>query len=639
MRSGAFKQLSKFIVPCILVLSALAISYFQPLDNFELATLDLRFLLRPAKSLPADKIALIEIGDDTIAKLGRFPFDRNYHAIIISALTEFGAKVILFDVLFSSPQEHDAELEEAVAQSDKVYLPFAFDIDSAGKANIITAKDYASQCLPALASKAKGTGHINVVPDPDGKFRRIPPYIKYNNKLYPNISFTAACGYLGINEKDLKFYPGERIKCGNNINVPLDERSQMIINYSGKWGKVFKHYSYVDVMQTYLAPAVGQEPILKPEYFKDKVCIVGVTTTGMDIHSTPFEPIYPGVGIHAEMFNSIVNQRFITRVNRWVNLAILMFLGGIIAIIALIVKPTKGLFALAFFLTAFIAASLLLFDLYGIWIDMVSPVLIIILLYLSLMIYKYISEWKGRLKSEYELGAARKIQESFLPKSVPDIKGIDVKAVMFTARQVGGDLYEFIEFDKEKMGIMIGDVSGKGVPASLFMAMVMGEFRCVTALHPDPVEAISRLNAKLVKESASDLFVTMLYAVFDLKNKSVAFANGGHLPLLYIGREKGSDFLDVTAGTPLGLMDGDYAGRTINFNEGDLFIFYTDGVTEAMNAKREMYSKERLASVVEKSRHLSTQDILKNIEKDVRKFEPKSTQHDDITAIVVKIKN
>ena len=322
MSLTAFKKALRLLIPCILILSALAISYFRLLDSFEFGTLDLRFFLRPAGAIPVGtEVVIIEIGDDTVAKLGRFPFDRNYHAIVITALSEFGAKAIVFDVLFGSPQEHDAELEDAVAQSGRVYLPFAFDIDSSKRSDLIAAKGYASECLPDLVAKAKGTGHINVVPDSDGKFRRVPTYINYNDKLYPNLSFLAACDYLGINRNDVKLYPGKYVNCGKNMTIPLDERSEMIVNYSGRWGKVFKHYSYVDVMQSYLAPAVGEKPLLKPGYFKDKVCIIGVTTTGMDIHSTPFEPVYPGVGIHAEIFSSIVNKNFIARASRWINLA------------------------------------------------------------------------------------------------------------------------------------------------------------------------------------------------------------------------------------------------------------------------------------------------------------------------------
>jgi len=637
MSIKTFKKILWFIIPCVLILAALAVSYFRILDNFELGTLDLRFVLRPARTLPADKVVIVEIGDDTVAKLGRFPFDRNYHAILINALSEFGAKTILFDVLFSSPQEHDAELEEAVADSGRTYLPLALDIDNKNRSNVISAKGYAGECLAGLAAKAKGTGQINVVPDTDGKFRRLPLYIRYGDKLYPNLSFLAACDYLGIDKNDIEFYPGRRARCGKGLTIPLDERSGIIINYSGKWGKVLKHYSYADVIQSYLAIAMGQKPILKPDYFKDKVCVIGLTALGMDIHSTPFEPIYPGVGIHAEIFDSIVNKNFITRVSRWADIVILLFLMALISLITFMTKPMKGLLALIFLLAIFIALGLFLFDRYGIWFDMVCPILIMILLYLSLTLYKYMSEWKNRLRHEYELGTARAIQESFLPKTIPDVKGAEIKAAMFAARQVGGDLYEFIEFDKDRIGIMIGDVSGKGIPASLFMAMVLGEFRCINAINSDPREVLSLLNAKLVKESSSNLFVTMFYAIFNLKDRSVAFANGGHLPLLRVSRGKKPEFLDVVEGTPLGLLNGEYSERSIGFAQGDVFLFYTDGITEAMDHHREMYGKEAFASVVEKNAHLPAERILAAIEKDVRRFEPKSTQHDDMTMIVVKI--
>jgi CHASE2 domain-containing sensor protein len=637
MGKNTVQRLLKPAVPAVLMLAALAASYFRVFDNFEALTLDTRFVLRPAKAVVSDKIAIIEISEDTVAKLGRFPFDRQYHAIIINALTEFGARAIVIDLLFSAPQEHDAELAEAVAQSGRTYLACALDIDNAGRSDIVTAKGYAAECLGDLAKKAKGVGHINAIPDPDGKFRRISPYISYKDRLYPNLSFLAACDYLGVPKKDIELYPGRYLNCGRGLIIPLDEKSNIIVNYSGKWGEVFKHYSYVDVLQSYMAPAVGDKPILNPELFKDKICVVGLTTLGMDIHPSPFEPIYPGCGIHAEILKSIINKDFIARVSRWINLAVLVFLCALIAAITLITKPIKGLIALIIIGSSFVASCLALFDIYGLWLDIVCPLVVMILLYLSLMLYKYISEWKNRLRSEYELGTAKTIQQSFLPKKVPQTPGMDIAAAMFTARQVGGDLYEFIEFEDGRLGVMIGDVSGKGIPASLFMAMVMGEFRCFVAADLGPREVISRLNAKLVKESASNLFVTMFYTVFDLKGKSLEFANGGHLPLLLLRKGKESEFLDVEEGAPLGLLDGDYSGRSANFNKGDIFIFYTDGITEAMNNKREMYGKERLAAVAKRFMDLPAKDILENIEKDVRRFEPKSTQHDDMTIIVAKL--
>lgn len=632
----AFKRTAGFIIPLAALLLISAASYFRLLDNYELVSLDRRFLSRPAAPI-SDKVVIVEIGEDAVKKLGRFPFDRNYHALLISALSAFGAKAIVFDLLFNVPEEHDKELAEAIGQAGNVYIPFALDIDINKKSNIISANGYVAKCLEDLAAASKGIGHINIVPDSDGKFRRIPLYIKYGNNLYPHLSFLAGCGYLGIKSEDVRIRQGEYALCGNNIRIPLDERSNLIINYSGKWGKVFKHYSYVDILQTYLAGMVGEKPILRPDFFKDKVCVVGITAAGADIHPSPFEPIYPGVGVHAETLNSMINNKFISRVSREVNLCVLIILCLFFSVIIFKTKPMNGFLALILVIALSLIASLFLFNNFGIWIDIVCPVMVMGLLYLSIASYKYLGEWRGRIALDRELDIAKKIQESFLPKNIPRVNGIDIAARMITARKVGGDLYDFVEFSPDEFGIMIGDVSGKGIPASLFMAMVSGAFKSFALPEVKPEQVLLNLNYKLVKESSSNLFVTVFYAIFDMRNKVLRYANGGHLPVLYLTKNKASIFLNVEDGAPLGLMDGAYSGGEKRFEEGDIFIFYTDGVTEAMNAKDKMYGVERLASIVENNRKSAPEALLDIIEKDLRKFEPKAAQHDDITIIAAKI--
>jgi len=620
-----FAKFLKHVLLLIAILSVGAVSYCRLFDNYELGSLDLRFVLRIPKIPTTDKIVFIEIGQDTIDKLGRFPFDRNYHALLIKALSESGARTILLDILFSEPQEHDRELEYALDRAGNVYLPYAFDLNKAGGASGLSAGGYVAKSLEGLAKAAKGTGHINIIPDPDGKFRRIPPFIKYQGADYPHIAFLMGCDHLGLPLK--------------SVRVPLDEDFNMIINFSGKWSSSYGHYSYVDVLQSSLAKETGQKPILDLGVFKDKICIVGLTATGTgDVHPTPFESIYPGMGVHAEIINSIINNKFITRASKKLNLAILLALGFLISVITFKTKPVHGLFILFLTLAFFAAAAILLFNYSGIWIDVAYPVLLTVLLYLSFTLYKYITEWKNRIVFENELGIAKKIQESFLPKSLPATAGLEISAKMHTARQVGGDLYDFIEFSEHRLGLMIGDVSGKGVPASLFMAMVTGAFKFFAATDTKPNDTLNSLNEKLVKESSSGLFVTVFYAIFDLQAGTMLYGNGGHLPALFLRANEGPRFLDTTEGAPLGLMEGNYSPGSTDIRKDDTIVFYTDGVTEAMNSKREMYGKERLSAVARKNRHLASREILAAIEKDVRGFEPKSEQHDDITIIVVKVK-
>src|SRR3989338_7792575 len=127
---GKIKSIKK-VLRYLLVISAflliLCVSYFRLLDIYELSSVDFRFLLRPPIPV-TDKVAIIEIGEDSIKKLGRFPFERNYHAILLKALSEFGARAVFFDILFAEPSEHDAEMEEAIDSGIPIYLPFAFEV-------------------------------------------------------------------------------------------------------------------------------------------------------------------------------------------------------------------------------------------------------------------------------------------------------------------------------------------------------------------------------------------------------------------------------------------------------------------------------------------------------------------------------
>ncbi|MDP2922518.1 MAG: SpoIIE family protein phosphatase [Candidatus Omnitrophota bacterium] len=631
------KKILIFVILPIAVPLILAVSYFHLLDSYELITLDMRFLLRPAIKT-TDKVVFIEIAEDTFEKLGRFPFGRNYHALLVKALSGAGAKYIFFDIFFSEPQEYDKEFEEAMKLAGNVYLPFALEIDTRKKAKLLSASGYRAKSLDSLRLAAKGDGHINIVEDIDGKFRKVPLYIKHQDALYPFISFLISCDYLGISRDDIKFVPAKFIMCGKTLKVPLDENSNMLINFSGKWGATYKHYSYVDVLQSYLADMSAQKPTLDLNIFKEKVCIICLTAAGtVDLHPNPFQQLYPAAGVHAEVFNSMVNRSFVSRVPRRINSLILIVLMVITCIVTLKTKPIKGLVFSLVTVFIFIIVGIVLFNCCGLWIDFFYPICVIFVVYLSVTVYKYVSEWKTRLLMEKELDIAKKIQESFLPKEIRAPEGLDVTAAMFTARQVGGDLYDFVELGKDKFGVMIGDVSGKGVPASLFMAMVVGAFKFFASQQDRPEEALLHLNSKLVREGSSNLFVTIFYSIFDVAKKAFIYTNGGHMPVLYLHKGTKCDFLDVEEGMPLGLMEGNYCSARLNFEKGDIFVYYTDGVTEAMNSKLELYGKDRFTKVVQDNHSLSAKEILEAIGKDIRKFEPRTHQHDDITLIVVKV--
>ncbi len=615
----------------------LAGSYLRWLDSYELDTLDFRFRLRPPIPI-TNQVVLIEIGNDTIAQLGHFPIDRSYHAALIKALANAGAKAIVFDIFFSEPHPRDGELAAAIKNAGNVYLPYVFAIDQKEPRKSVSAARFAAQSLPTLTENTKGTGHINIIPDRDGKFRRVPLYIEHNNAFYPYLSFLVGCHMLGIPFEALTIRPGQDISYGKDFRWPLDEHSTMIINFSGRWSETYAHYSYVDVLRSYIAQFSGERPILNLDVFKDKVCFVGLTAEGTaDLHPNPLEPLYPSVGIHAEVVNAMVNKVFIIRMSKPTNLIILMALILLTVWIVWMAKPLKAFLLLSLAVAMGVSLGVLLFVIFGLWVDLFYPLIVVLLVYILNTLGQAVLELKKRLILENELKIARQIQQSFLPKTLPQTGWLEIAARMLTARQVGGDLYDCFAFDDGRLAVMIGDVTGKGIPASLFMAMVVGAFKFYALPGVPPEETLRLLNEKLMKEATTGLFVTVFYAVFDIRQGVMIYANGGHLPVLYIPKEHPSQFLDVQDGLPLGMIQGKYSGGCMPFLTGDLFIFYTDGITEAQNTRSEMYEKERLKVLIEKHRHRPVTDLVQIIEEDVRCFEPLHRQRDDMTYIVLKI--
>jgi phosphoserine phosphatase RsbU/P len=207
---------------------------------------------------------------------------------------------------------------------------------------------------------------------------------------------------------------------------------------------------------------------------------------------------------------------------------------------------------------------------------------------------RFQSERAERAALDREAQEARAIQQALLPKSSPYIPGFMISGHSVPARAVGGDWYDFISFPDGRWGIVLADVSGKGTAAALLMSATRGVFRSLAEACCTPAEVLARLNQLLVDDFPAGKFVTMVYAVLDPSTRTVVFANAGHLRPLFIDNE-GEHFLDTERGLPLGLSCGDYSETSITLSEGSRLIFYSDGITEAVDANGEEYGLCRLA--------------------------------------------
>ncbi len=241
-------------------------------------------------------------------------------------------------------------------------------------------------------------------------------------------------------------------------------------------------------------------------------------------------------------------------------------------------------------------------------------------------------------RKKYELEIAHEIQDSFLPHEMPQLDGYDIYAVNIPAKEVGGDFYDFIPIKEGKLGVTIADVSGKSVPAALFMAVSRTVLRAKAMGNTNAVEVIKDANKLIAEDSNSGMFVTLFYAIIDLKNKTMDYVNAGHNPPVMFIRKTGLMDCLKAKGIALGAIDTiDLEDRKINLESGDLIVFYTDGVTEAQNNNGELFGEKRLYKLIKSNYDLNAEEMVNKIKESVVSFSENQSQFDDITLMVIKV--
>ncbi|HEV3307354.1 MAG TPA: GAF domain-containing SpoIIE family protein phosphatase [Candidatus Sulfotelmatobacter sp.] len=206
---------------------------------------------------------------------------------------------------------------------------------------------------------------------------------------------------------------------------------------------------------------------------------------------------------------------------------------------------------------------------------------------------RFQSERAEREAMSLEAQEARAIQQALLPKASPYVPGFAISGLSIPARAVGGDWYDFIPFPDGRWGLVLADVSGKGTAAALLMSATRGMLRSLAEACCTPGEVLTKLNSLLVEDFPAGRFVTLVYAVLDPATRSVTFANAGHLLPLLVD-DNGVRFLDTERGLPLGLSCGDYSQTTVALTPGSKLVFYSDGISEAVNEAEEEYGLDRL---------------------------------------------
>jgi sigma-B regulation protein RsbU (phosphoserine phosphatase) len=243
---------------------------------------------------------------------------------------------------------------------------------------------------------------------------------------------------------------------------------------------------------------------------------------------------------------------------------------------------------------------------------------------------------KERIEKELEI--AKEIQQSILPESAPVLPGFDIAGFNLPAREVGGDFYDYIPISEGCWGVEIADVSGKGVPAALFMALSRTLVRASASENPDPAGSILEANRYICMDSKTCMFVTLFYGILDTRKGTFTYVNAGHNPPLLFRAGSSEAILLRGKGIALGIFDDiELELMEIRLNPGDTVVFYTDGVTEATNERDEEYGMERLKALIPGLLRLGAREMIDAIVSDVTAFAGDRPQFDDITLVVLKV--
>ena len=473
------------------------------LETIELKSYDLRMALF-ASARPSAEIAIVAIDDESVAKLGRWPWPRTRIAEVINKISQAGAKVIGLNILFSEPEEasglaaiealeekfselglsktkggaaflieveriregmnRDEKLARAIEASSNVILPIAFDFSSGMRkakdrkeipdaiinaaiigipASVATASDIIHP-IQRLSAAAMDVGHINIFPDADGVSRFDTAVVNYKERLYLSLPVVVASHFLGLTKEDIRIGPDGELFFKNQI-LPTTINMQMLLNYYGQ-PKTFPHYSFYDVLHDKIASAA----------FKDKIVLIGSTGLGIaDVETTPLTPVFPGIERQATAISNILNRDFISK-PMWADIfgfGMTLLFGLLTAFLLPRLGAKMGAYIGGGLVGTWTIVILLAYSKYGLWLNLTYPTLVLIFNYIAITSRRYLTVERQKQAVEEESDEANKLLGlTFQGKGMLDLSFEKFKAISVLDDEIKGVLYNLgLDFERKRM--------------------------------------------------------------------------------------------------------------------------------------------------------------------------------------------
>ena len=630
------------------------------------------------RDLSGTDVRVVLIDDRSIERFGPWQWPRYYLARLTEELAARKAKVIAFDILFP---EHDRvqpdtfvslypELSPGAAAEVRALEPMDQLFGSViGQSPVVLAHAGVAEApanqpplpdgalagplppaveswpaelaaIPELDDVALGHGLINVRPDKDGVIRRVPMVVVAGGKPRPGFAAEISRNMLGAESISLA---ASSLRIGNRA-VPVERDGRLRLHFGR-----FPQHRIVPA-----AAVLDHAEQLKADEFAGKAVLIGVSAEGSsDIAATPIAAEEFGPLIQAQAVDAILTGGWLVR-PAWAGPAE-WAMAALLALLALGIAAFGRAYriALAALFAAIPIASWLAFTRGAMLLDPARPMLVgsgaIAGVALGLFALARIERERLRetlvqervaaAETEGELQAARAIQLGMVPQRerLRNLdERVDLDALLEPARSIGGDYYDVVKIGNDRIGFAVADVTGKGVPAALFMAMSKAlTSAALTRMQADPATMAAAINAELLKDNSEAMGVAILLAILDLTTGEVRMVCAGHEDPLLLSVDAKIERVRLDGGPPLCVADYSYPLETVKLERGDCLILVTDGVTEAENSQGEFFGRDRILAAGLK-RGDSATAIVDAIRDQVRKFEEGTEATDDLTVMAIR---
>ena len=623
------------------------------------------------------KVVIIDIDEKSLGKFGQFPWNRNVFAKILDQLNTSNPKAIGFDIFFTekdkqSPEEiiksynlipsdvadlqklkgPDDVFSEKLKESKTIIavlgsnVPSHSNYDRKAKARFLSkggdpkqftySYPFSIGSLEKLEQNVKGLGSISFLDQLDGIIRSLPLIVQFNKKVYPTMGLEMV--RVGENQK--------------NIYVELNEVGIQRISArpykvdSDPNGIIWIKYKRSDKNQ-YISAGDVYDGKFQSDFFKDKYVLIGASAQGLfDLVKTPLGVTIPGVEVHANVIENILDQTYLIR-NPNTYIFELLF-SIIVALITFVLsQKIKPKFSLSIFFGNILAIIVIGFYIYKFrseLVDMSYPIFIVTLTFLTGLYFRFIEENKialANLQKEAKLLKERELAAGVQKSLFPDISKFEnfIFAKNVPARDVSGDYFDVVRSTPEEYFFTLADVSGKGVKAGMYMAKASSIFRTLTNLKFSLEKVVFGVNNELVEAKFKGMFVTAVFGKLNIKTGELIFINAGHESILTFDQNKNYEYIKSDM-PPIGIVkyftESMVKSNTINLKE-KTFVVYTDGVTEGYLKNGEELGAEGVQKIIDGMSEVTPKNIVESIEKELNWGAEKL--RDDITCMAINIEN